>query len=67
MVPGADAPTSMALTPGSTLADVFAELNMDADAAMDVNGTNGVTIFMAGNSEAAAAIFARLMASDDSN
>ncbi len=67
MTPGSDAPMSMALTPGSTLADVFAQLNMDADVAMDVNGANGVTVIMTGNSEAAAAIFARLMAADDDN
>lgn len=67
MVPGADAPTSMNLQPGSTLADVFAELNMDADAAMDISGANGVTVFVMGGSDAAAAIFSRLMAADDSN
>lgn len=67
MVPGADAPTSMSLVPGSTLAEVFEQLNMDADVAMDVSGANGVTIFMSGSPEATAAIFARLMAADDSN
>lgn len=68
MTPGADAPVSMTLVPGSTLAEVFSQLNMDADNVMNVNGGNGVTIIMSGAaSEQAAEIFRRLMEADDDN
>ena len=60
MVPTGDAPVSMQLVPGSTLAQVFAELNMDADAAMDLQGQAGVTIIMSDPTHAAE-IFRRLM------
>jgi len=66
MTPASDAPVTMQLVPGSTLAEVFAELNMDADTAMDINGGAGVTIIMS-DPAFAAAIFARLMAADDDN
>lgn len=49
------------LTPGSTLAEVFSHLNMDADTQMDATGagTGGVTIIMRDPTRAAE-IFRRL-------
>lgn len=66
MEPAGDGPVTMQLVPGSTLAQVFAELNMDADNAMNVSGQDGVTIIMS-NPTYAAEIFRRLQLADDDN
>jgi hypothetical protein len=66
MEPAGDGPVTMQLVPGSTLAEVFAQLNMDADVAMDVSGQTGVTIIMSDPAHAEE-IFRRLMRADDSN
>lgn len=53
--------TTVELTPGSTLADVFSHLNMDADSAMDVAGEGAGVTIVASEPAFAAEIFRRLM------
>lgn len=64
MTPAGDAPVVVELAPGSTLSDVFGELNMSFDSASDIDGTNGVTVITNTNSAAAQAIFDMLRESD---
>ncbi len=60
MVPMGDGPVVVDLAAGSTLAEIFGHLNMDADRMSDLRGEGGVTIIMS-DPGAAADIFALIM------
>jgi hypothetical protein len=52
---------------GSTLGDVFSQLNLSAESMTDLRGEGGFVTVIASDPEAGAEIFRRLMAADDSN
>ena len=52
---------------GSTLADVFTQLNLSAENMSELRGTGETVTIIASDPAHAAEIFQRLMAADDSN
>ncbi len=66
MVPAGEL-TMADITMGSTLADVFSQLNMDAENMSELRGDGGFVTIIMSDPAHGADIFARLMAADDDN